>query len=178
MSDARTTRKAERSAGAVIVNWYRPKRFRGSQQKGIPAARARREYLLLRYEAGHWDFPKGHVEGEETLEEAVRREILEETGLSVRHFRKGFHYQTRYWFWAYTKRPGEKSRRSLKIVTFFLAETSRRDVRLSWEHTGYAWLSYRDAVKLATYENAKDLLRKAESFLRAQERQRQQGSSG
>lgn len=31
---------------------------------------------------GAWLFPKGHIEAEETDEEAARREILEETGLT------------------------------------------------------------------------------------------------
>ena len=39
------------------------------------------KYLLLHYEAGHWDFVKGHSEKGESEEETVRREILEETGL-------------------------------------------------------------------------------------------------
>ena len=33
--------------------------------------------------AGHWAFPGGMVESDETLEEAARRETLEETGFTV-----------------------------------------------------------------------------------------------
>ena len=56
-----------------------------------------REILLIRHvNGGHWAFPKGHVEENETEEQTALREILEETGLSVtldtgfRVFRAGF----------------------------------------------------------------------------------------
>jgi hypothetical protein len=54
-------------------------------------------------------------------------------------------------------------------VTFFLAETAEREVTISHEHTGYAWLPYKDALQLATYDNAKQLIRKGERFFRASE---------
>ena len=57
----------ERSAGAII--------FR--KEKGNIY------YLLLHYEAGHWDFPKGNIEKGEKSEETAQREIKEETGLEI-----------------------------------------------------------------------------------------------
>ena len=41
-------------------------------------------YLLLKQHQGHWGFPKGHFEGEETEKETAVREIFEETGLNVK----------------------------------------------------------------------------------------------
>ena len=41
-------------------------------------------YVIVRSLEGYYGFPKGHVEGTETEEEAAFREIQEETGLSVR----------------------------------------------------------------------------------------------
>lgn len=160
----------EKSSGAIIFSIHRPPKpsLRGARRSWPD--QPHREYLLLHYDAGHWDFPKGHLEGEETPEVAARREIEEETGLVIRRFLKGFRLHIRYWMWKYPERKGVPPRRSLKIVTFFLAEASSRDVRLSFEHTGYVWLPYRDAVKLVTYENAKELLRRAEDFLRKQSR--------
>ena len=38
-------------------------------------------YLLLHYEAGHWDFPKGHVEAGEQEPDTIAREVEEETGV-------------------------------------------------------------------------------------------------
>lgn len=37
--------------------------------------------LVLRHANGDWVFPKGHVEGSETLLEAALREVLEESGV-------------------------------------------------------------------------------------------------
>ena len=41
-------------------------------------------YVIVRSLEGYYGFPKGHIEGAETEEEAAHREIKEETGLSVR----------------------------------------------------------------------------------------------
>ena len=39
--------------------------------------------LVCHASGGHWGFPKGHVENNETEAETALREIREETGLSV-----------------------------------------------------------------------------------------------
>lgn len=55
--------KYEKSCGAVIFN--------------------NDKVLLIKSVKGHWSFPKGHVEGNETEIETAYREILEETNLKV-----------------------------------------------------------------------------------------------
>ncbi|MFH1332713.1 MAG: NUDIX domain-containing protein, partial [archaeon] len=49
------------------------------------------EFLILQYTAGHWDFPKGHIEKGETERETALRELKEETGITDAFFVKGFH---------------------------------------------------------------------------------------
>jgi len=39
------------------------------------------QYLLIGHRKGHWGFPKGHKEEQETDTEAALRELAEETGL-------------------------------------------------------------------------------------------------
>ena len=39
--------------------------------------------LLIRQMSGMWGFPKGHVEEGETEEQTAKREVKEETGLSI-----------------------------------------------------------------------------------------------
>ncbi len=49
--------------------------------KGSDPAR----FLVVHQTKGHWSFPKGHKEGNETIEETVRRELAEETGITEIH---------------------------------------------------------------------------------------------
>ena len=117
------------------------------------------KYLLLHYEAGHWDFVKGHVEKGESEEETVSREILEETGLKNNRFLSDFRERISYFY----RRQG---RTVSKEVIFYLVESQREEaVKISGEHVGYEWLPYRQALERLTYKNAKETLRKAERYL-------------
>ncbi len=131
----------EKSAGAVI--------FRQNKE---------RLYLLLHYEAGHWDFPKGNIEKNETEEETARREIEEETGIRNLRFIKGFREFIHYFY------KKDKNLVSKKVV-FLLAETKEEHIKLSFEHIGYKWLNYDRAIEQITYNESKKILQKAEKFL-------------
>ena len=139
------SRPEERSAGALIFN---------------RTAEGRR-YLLLRYPAGHWDFPKGNIEKGESPEETMLREVRVETGLvdivPVAGFKKVIEY--------FYKRDG---RTVHKEVTFFLAESKVDKVVLSFEHREYVWLSREEALKVVTYPNSTMLLRAAEDSFKNQ----------
>lgn len=39
--------------------------------------------FIIRHRGGHWTLPKGHPEGTESALEAAKRELYEETGLSL-----------------------------------------------------------------------------------------------
>ncbi|MFZ2299912.1 MAG: NUDIX domain-containing protein [Candidatus Moraniibacteriota bacterium] len=131
----------------------------------------RREYLLLHYPSGHFDFPKGHVEPGETEEMTLRRETEEETGIrdllvfpqrvSIRYF--------------YIARGNEREKRLskkrgiwiFKQVHFYPARTETRDIRISHEHIGSVWLPYEEALAKVTFENARRVLRETEAILRS-----------
>jgi 8-oxo-dGTP pyrophosphatase MutT (NUDIX family) len=115
------------------------------------------EYLLLNYSSGHWDFPKGNVETGENGLQTATREILEETGISEIVFVDGFVSTIEYYY----KR---SSRLIHKFVTFYLAKTSIRDVRLSFEHRDFAWKEYDLALNQLTYKSAKKILREAKPY--------------
>jgi len=120
------------------------------------------KYLLLHYESGHWDFPRGGIEKGETEEITARREIKEETGINDLEFIPGFKEKT---FWFY-KREGKTI---YKEAIFLLAKTKTKEVKLSFEHKGYKWLNYHDAKEQLTFKNAKAILEKANRFLKKYE---------
>lgn len=132
----------ERSAGAVI--------FRREN--------AIRKYLLLHYPAGHWDFPKGGIDNNETPIETAIREVREETGITDLMFIKGFEERISYFY--------RKGGRTVhKEVIYFLAETRQEAISLSWEHMGYVWLTFNDAYNKLTFKTSKNVLKKAETYL-------------
>jgi 8-oxo-dGTP pyrophosphatase MutT (NUDIX family) len=117
-------------------------------------------YLMLHYEAGHWDFVKGNVEPNENEKDTVIRELKEETGIVDAQFVDGFREKIEYFY----RRQGTTIH---KEVVFFLIETHTEQVKLSYEHVGYTWLNYQRAMEKLTFKNAKDVLQKAHALLKA-----------
>lgn len=119
-----------------------------------------RVYLLLHYEEGHWDFPKGHVEKGESEVQTALRELAEETGIRESGIRlvPGFRERIEY---SYTY----KGRHMHKEVFFFLGSATSADIRISREHIGFVWLPYGKALGRLTFENARAVLEKAKKAL-------------
>lgn len=138
----------EKSTGAVVFRWEKNSVY----------------YLLLHYPSSvrarkdYWDFPKGHMEEGEGEVETATREIEEETGIKELKFVPGFKEQISYFF-------KFKGKTVFKTVVFYLAETKTDSIKLSFEHSGFKWLMYEEALKGLTFENAKEMLVKAHKFL-------------
>jgi 8-oxo-dGTP pyrophosphatase MutT (NUDIX family) len=139
----------EKSAGIIVFR-------RENKEKG------KIYYLLLHYQAGHWDFPKGHIEEGESEIETALRELKEETGISEVKIIPGFRETIKYFF----KR---NSKAVLKFVFFYLGQTRKKRVKLSFEHIGYKWLPLEKALEQLTFKTAKNLLKKAHQFLVSRE---------
>lgn len=122
----------------------------------------KREYLLLHYAAGHWDSAKGHIEKGETSQQTALRELKEETGISKVKLVPGFKETISY-------RYVDKGEKVLKFVVVYLGSTRQKKVKISLEHKGFVWLPHKEAVKKATYKNAKNVLKKAEKWLNVKE---------
>ncbi len=132
----------ERSAGAVV--------FRETQKGRI--------YLLLQ-NAGRWDFPKGGVEKGESELQTVLREVEEETGIRNIKVVQGFRKVIEYFY----RRDGKNIH---KQVVYVLAKTDEEAVKISFEHQGYGWFPYREALERASYDNSKLTLAEAEKFVK------------
>ena len=129
----------------------------------IPYYKKTKEFLLLHYPPinegkGHWGFPKGHVEDHETEIETAKREMKEETGLEIK-FIFGFKDEIEYF---YKTKDGKLSK---KKVVFFIGIPKSKEVKLSFEHDGYKWMKYEDALKTITFENEKRVLKRAHEFI-------------
>lgn len=126
----------EKSCGAIV---YR--KFHGNT-----------EILLIKHNnSGHWSFPKGHMEGNETEVQTAKREIKEETGLDVildTSFRETVSYSPK--------------RDTQKVVVYFLAlARTYHFVRQEEEIAEIRWVDISHASNVLTYENDKNIVAKA-----------------
>src|SRR5260221_4761568 len=73
------------------------------------------QVLLVRHKSGHWTLPKGHPELNETPLECAKRELFEETGLTVQKLLNETTLVEEYQFMS-------RSIRIHKRVDYFIAE--------------------------------------------------------
>ncbi len=118
-------------------------------------------FLLLYHGGRYWNFPKGHIEAEEKSLQAAIRETMEEAGLKrtdlkIDNIFKAFEKFT--FFKGKTK--------VFKTVIFYLAETKNRDIKISTEHEGFGWFSYKEAINLLSkHKDSAALLKRANYFI-------------
>ena len=123
------------------------------------------KYLLL-YRKPHenfkesWDFVKGNVEEKESELETLKRELIEETGISDFNLTKNFKERIKLFY----KRDNQTI---FKEIIFYLGETKIKDIKLSYEHDSYKWCNYEEALQLLTHKNSKNIFKKANERLRS-----------
>ncbi|MFH0832285.1 MAG: NUDIX domain-containing protein [Candidatus Aenigmatarchaeota archaeon] len=132
------------------------------------------EFLVL--ERKHmwrgWEFVKGGLtymeEGGmpcyEDEENAVKREIMEETGLDVDILNK-FHERVEY---EHPEHYKNEFGIDMSSHAIFLVNADSRDVKLSFEHSNFKWLTYDEARELLTHDEQKRALDIAAKFLKEQ----------
>lgn len=123
------------------------------------------QYLLLKRKLHWigWEFPKGGIEKKENLNESVKRELKEETGLTpikIKSFKeKGkFNYVKEY-----------SDRKCLKGQTYklYAVEVKKKKVKIDkHEHSNFQWLSFKDAYKKLTWPNQRRCLRIVDDWLK------------
>ena len=139
----------ETSAGGVV--------FRRDGAGGGGVAR----FLLIRDSYRNWGFPKGHLERGEPPAEAARREVMEETGLDE----LVLHGPIKVIDWYFRFR----GKTIHKYCHFFLFESKRGEPVPQKEEgiTECAWHPLEEALRTISYDNARDVLRRAAEMERA-----------
>lgn len=112
-------------------------------------------FLLIRDSYQNWGFPKGHVEPAEPPAEAARREVVEETGLEA----PALHGPILVIDWYFRFR----GKTIHKYCHFFLFESREGDPvpQVDEGITACAWHPLEEAVREISYDNARDVLRRA-----------------
>jgi 8-oxo-dGTP pyrophosphatase MutT (NUDIX family) len=130
----------EKSCGALVYRWKDD----------------RMQLLIIRHKlGGHWSFPKGHVERDETERQTAMREVKEETGVSIQIL-DGYRQQVNY-----SPKPGVS-----KDVVYFLGYAAdSRTVRQVEEVSELRWVDFNRAGDFLTYDNDKILLTSAEEYM-------------
>lgn len=111
--------------------------------------------LLLKHIKGHFSFPKGHVEENETEMQTALREIKEETNLDV-HIDQNFRHVSTY-------SPKENT---IKDVVYFVATPKNNDIlpQLS-EVEKIEWFKSDEAYDTITYLDDKATLKEALKYI-------------
>ncbi|MFT3950487.1 MAG: NUDIX domain-containing protein [Oscillospiraceae bacterium] len=114
------------------------------------------EILLIKHiNSGHWSFPKGHVEDNETEEQTAHREIMEETGIDAMidtSFRETVSYSPR--------------KDTKKVVVYFIAKAKNTDYFPKEDEIAeIRWVEIGRATSVLSYENDKNLVNKAKNYI-------------
>lgn len=138
----------ETSAGGVIVK--------------VDNRRAYAALIARRNRGGRleWCLPKGHLEGNETAEEAAVREIFEETGITGQVIR---HLSTiDYWF-------AGTDRRVHKVVHHFLLQATGGYITVEndpdQEAEDVAWVDFDDLPQKLSYPNERQIVSLARQLI-------------
>ena len=98
---------------------------------------------------GIWSIAGGEIDKGEKAYEAATREMKEETGLTPKHIYLIDNVNVFY----------EMHDDVVHLVPVFLAETEEDEVKLSDEHSEYAWINYEDAYKKIYWNGWKNNLK-------------------
>ena len=110
--------------------------------------------LLIKSQLGHYGFPKGHVEENETEEETALREVKEETNCDVRII-DGYRDMITY----------SPKADVIKDVVYFIGNPITKDLKAQEEEVSELFfISINDAFDKITYLNEKEAFTRAKDY--------------
>ena len=115
-------------------------------------------FLVKNLNGHYWGFPKGHAENDETSIEAAKRELLEETGLTIESLIDNQPIDEKYIF-------GHQGQLIEKKVFYYLAIVSKGAVIQRDEIVEGKWVDIEDVEKTLTYEASKMVFQQAKKIL-------------
>ena len=114
------------------------------------------KFLVIKQVLGHYGFPKGHVERNETEKETALREVKEETGLDISFlgdYRKVITYSPRA--------------NTIKDVVYFIGTVKGGTLKPQEEEVSLIkWFDFEDAYKTITYKDDKNILLSAYNYIK------------
>ncbi len=115
--------------------------------------------LLIRDSYKNWGFPKGHLEDDESPDDAAMREVREETGLAGLTLKSPV--QVIDWHFRF------RGRLVHKVCHFYLIEAASGHPRPLRKEgiTACKWLAFDEAATLVSYANARSVLARAQALL-------------
>ena len=115
------------------------------------------KFLLVHQSNGHYSFPKGHVEKDETEIETALREIKEETNLDVEIDTNFRHIIT------YIVEP----KNVLKDAVYFVATPTSFDLKNQKNKiTECLWNNYEKTMRLLEFDNIKEVFKNAYKYIK------------
>lgn len=100
-----------------------------------------------------WDFPGGLLDSGESLEQGAAREVAEESGIELSSV-KAFYSKSGKGQW--TDGHGEHQRNVVRI--YFSGQTEKSEVKLSYEHSEFKWVSFEEALETIEYHRHKEVI--------------------
>jgi len=129
-------------------------------------------FLLVQHSAGHWSFPRGHKEDDESDIETAKREVFEETQFTEEDYtlidtKPMFFYQHIF--------EGEDDKKYDKKNSFFLLFVGTKIFKnkkpkplkqFSHEVLDLRWVNYEEAKKLINFEPTNKMLEELNYYLK------------
>lgn len=117
-------------------------------------------FLLLHQTKGHWSFPKGHKEGDESDEETIRRELKEETGITQCDLRMDNVFEESYSFTEDDVLVHKNNHYYLGYVDEGVEVTIQPE-----EVSEYTFATYDEALGIFTHQEPKKVLEEVKNYL-------------